>query len=133
VGDWPGTGPRPHDTPPPARILIADDEPQVLDLIRQLLVHRGYEVATASSGEEALQAVPTFRPDVLLVDMAMPGLSGAEVLAQLRQQGVGIPVIAISGLATAATAFFARLEKPFSFSNLAATVADAVAQARSGA
>ncbi len=133
MGDWPGTGPRQHDTPPPTRILIADDEPQVLDLIRQLLVHRGYEVATASSGEEALQAVPTFRPDVLLVDMAMPGLAGAEVLAQLRQQGVGIPVIAISGLATAATAFFAPLEKPFSFSNLAATVADAVAQARSGA
>jgi hypothetical protein len=56
-----------------------------------------------------------------------------QVLAQLRQQAVGIPVIAISGLATAATAFLARLEKPFSFSNLAATVADAVAQARSGA
>ena len=63
----------------------------------------------------------------------MPGLSGTEVLAELRRQGVGIPVIAMSGLATAATGFFARLEKPFDFSRLTATVAEAVAQARGGA
>jgi two-component system, NtrC family, nitrogen regulation response regulator NtrX len=118
---------------PPARILIADDEPEVLDLIRQVLVHRGYEVATANSGDEAPRAVSAFRPDVLLVDMAMPGLSGTEVLAELRQQGVGIPVIAMSGLATAATGFFARLEKPFDFSRLTSTVAEAVAQPRGGA
>ena len=117
---------------PAGRILVADDEAEVLDLLRQVLVHRGYEVATASTGEEALEKMPVFGPEVLVVDMAMPGLSGVEVLAALRRQGIGIPVIAMSGLATAAAGFFASLEKPFSFSRLAAVVADALAHARSG-
>ena len=68
---------------PAGRILVADDEAEVLDLLRQVLVHRGYEVATASTGEEALEKVPVFGPEVLVVDMAMPGLSGVEVLAAL--------------------------------------------------
>ena len=115
---------------PSARVLVVDDEAEVVDLIRQLLTHRGFEVATAGTGQEALQAVPVFRPDVVVLDMSLPGISGVEVLAALRQQGLESPVIAISGLPTTAPGFFARLEKPFSFSRLAAVVADAVAHAR---
>jgi CheY-like chemotaxis protein len=74
--------------PAPGRVLIADDEPHVRELLRDFLAREGYEVTTAGTGAQALDAVPTFQPDVLLVDMRMPGLSGRDVLDSLRRTGV---------------------------------------------
>jgi CheY-like chemotaxis protein len=70
-------------TSPQARILIADDVPDVVQLLRDALIEQGYEVQTATTGIEALNAVVTFQPDVLLLDMQMPGLSGMKVLDEL--------------------------------------------------
>jgi len=115
----------------PSRVLIADDEPHVRELLRDFLAREGYEVTTVGTGDEALDAVPTFQPDVLLVDMLMPGLSGRDVLVSLRQTGVTVPVILISGGPhVVAEGFFGVLEKPFNLRTMAEIVAAAVDHGR---
>jgi len=80
-----------------AASLSSDDELHVRDLLRDVLTTMGDEVVTVATGAEALEVVPTFQPDVILVDMVMPGLSGTDVLDALRRTGVTVPVILISG------------------------------------
>jgi two-component system, OmpR family, response regulator len=116
-------------TTPAPRVLIADDVHELLQLLRSFLTELGYEVATAATGIEALDAVPTFRPDVLLVDIQMPGLSGVKVLDALRRAGLTLPVIAISARPPKASeGFFATIKKPFSLADIARVVAAAVVQ-----
>jgi len=67
------------------RVLVVDDELHVRDLLRDVLTTMGDEVVTVATGAEALEVVPTFQPDVILVDMVMPGLSGTDVLDALRR------------------------------------------------
>jgi CheY-like chemotaxis protein len=113
------------------RVLIADDVPEVLQLLYDSLTAHGYEVLATPSGVKAIEAVPTFRPDVILVDMKMPDLSGIKVLDALRRAGMTVPVILISGqLPKAREGFFATLKKPFDLDTLARTVGDAVRQLR---
>ena len=87
-------------TPASGRVLIADDEPLILELLRDFLIGEGYDVATATTGAQVLDAVPTFQPDVIVVDMVMPDLSGRDVLDALRRVGVTVPVILISAIHT---------------------------------
>jgi CheY-like chemotaxis protein len=116
---------------PRARVLIADDVPEVLQLLRDALTECGYEVMLATTGVEAIDAVPLFRPDVILVDMKMPGLSGMKVLDALRRAGLTVPVILISGQPPKAReGFFATIRKPFDLATVTRTVADAVRQLR---
>jgi CheY-like chemotaxis protein len=113
------------------RVLVVDDELLVRDLLRDFLTTVGDEVATAASGAEALEVVPTFRPDVILVDMVMPGMSGEAVLHALRRAGHTMPVILISGqIVTPPEGFFAFLRKPFDLRKLAEVVTAAVASRR---
>jgi CheY-like chemotaxis protein len=114
-----------------ARVLIADDVPEVLNLLRDALTECGYEVMQVTTGVEAIDAVPRFRPDVILVDMKMPGLSGMKVLDALRRAGLTVPVILISAQPPKAReGFFATIKKPFDIDIVARTVADAVSQLR---
>jgi CheY-like chemotaxis protein len=116
---------------PQARVLIADDVPDVLRLLSDALTEHGYEVLTVATGAEAIDAVPTFRPDVLVVDMKMPGLSGMQVLDALRRAGLTVPVILISAQPPKVReGFFATIKKPFDLDNVVRTVADAVSQLR---
>src|SRR6478672_5906543 len=69
-----------------ATVLVADDEPDIIDLVRFRLEHDGYRVLTASDGEAALELVRSERPDVCVLDVMMPKLSGLEVLARLRAE-----------------------------------------------
>lgn len=111
----------------PARILVADDEPEILELLQEVLARQGHEVMTVVEGTEALASVSTFRPDVVIVDITMPGLSGPEVLDALRRAGSEIPVIAISGHPDIVSqAFSAVISKPFSIAAIARAVAVAV-------
>jgi CheY-like chemotaxis protein len=68
----------------PGRILVVDDAVAVGDMISKLLTELGYVVKTAVRGAEALQVVPVFRPDAVLLDLKMPGMPGTEVLRHLR-------------------------------------------------
>lgn len=114
------------------RILIADDEPPFLELLQDFLTSQGYEVTAVATGPQVLDALPSVKPDVIVVDMVMPGLSGVEVLAAVRQAGVTVPVILVSGhQIVVREGFFGVFRKPFDFRRLAEVVAAAVGQARS--
>jgi CheY-like chemotaxis protein len=118
-------------SPESGRVLVVDDEVHVRQVLRDFLTTVGNEVATAASGTEALELVPTFQPDVVLVDMVMPGLSGVEVLDALRRAGVTVPVILISGhMIRMPEGFFAMLRKPFDLRKLAEVVTAAMTHGR---
>ncbi len=69
-----------------ARILVVDDEPAILQVVTAYLEKEGFEVYTATSGPEALQAVQMYRPDIIVLDIMLPGMDGLEVLTQLRRE-----------------------------------------------
>jgi DNA-binding NtrC family response regulator len=118
--------------PASGRVLIADDGPQIREWLRDFLTSQGYEVAAVATGAQLLDAVPTFRPDVIVVDMVMPGFSGTDVLAALRRGGLTMPVILISGHEiTVREGFFGVLSKPFKLRRLAEVVAAAMSHGRS--
>ena len=110
-----------------SRVLIVDDEPNVCEVLREFLTRVGDEVATAATGTAALDLVPTFQPDVILLDMVMPGMSGADVLDALERSRVSVPVIVISGhLISPPAGAFAYLRKPFDLRKVADLVTAAV-------
>jgi two-component system KDP operon response regulator KdpE len=78
-----------------ARVLVVDDEQQVLRLLRTALTERGYDVTTASSGEEALVALAKRAEDVVILDLVMPGMSGLDVCRSVREHS-NVPVIVLS-------------------------------------
>ncbi|HEU5227839.1 MAG TPA: response regulator transcription factor [Ktedonobacteraceae bacterium] len=78
-----------------ARILVVDDEVEILRALQRSLTAHDYEVFTAASGEEALDAVTHHRLDLMLLDLALPGISGLEVCKQVRAQS-NLPIIVLS-------------------------------------
>ena len=115
------------------RVLVVEDEPRVAAMLRDVLVELGYIVTVAGGGTEALQVVPVFEPDVVLLDLLMPEMSGVEVLAHLRRDYPTLPVVIMSGnedvevaRATLEAGAFDYLGKPFSITVLARVVAAAV-------
>jgi len=78
---------------PEARLLVVDDEPNIVDLLATSLRFAGFEVATARNGSEALRVAPDFRPDLLVLDVMMPGIDGFSVVRRLRQDGMSVPVV----------------------------------------
>jgi DNA-binding response OmpR family regulator len=69
------------------KILIVDDEPNIVTSLQFLMTRQGYETQVARNGEEALAAVETFRPDLLLLDAMMPKMDGYQVAQRLRDTG----------------------------------------------
>ncbi|MDL2718761.1 MAG: response regulator, partial [Acidobacteriota bacterium] len=86
----------------PGSVLVVDDDAQVRALLVALLKPRGYVTRTAASAEEAQEQLKAFRPDVILLDLHLPGRSGQDILAELRADPVTrlLPVIMITGGAT---------------------------------
>jgi len=82
-------------TEPRAKILVVDDEPQIRRFLRPALENQGYQVLEAENGQAALVQANTHAPDVILLDLALPDISGIEVLRQLREW-CGAPVIILS-------------------------------------
>jgi two-component system OmpR family response regulator len=80
-------------TEPEARLLVVDDEPNIRELLSASLRYAGFEVATASDGQEALARARADRPDLLVLDVMMPGVDGFEVVRRLRGEGVHCPVL----------------------------------------
>ncbi|HNK28763.1 MAG TPA: response regulator, partial [Ferruginibacter sp.] len=68
------------------KILIADDEPDILEIIQYNLKNEGYEVAAAKNGNDALELAKRFNPDLIILDIMMPGKTGIEVCNLLRMQ-----------------------------------------------
>lgn len=88
-----------HIAPPHrGRLLVVDDDPQVVDLVRQLLEDGPYEVEAAANGQEALEAISRQRPNVILLDLLMPQMDGFAVIEHLQQDPryCDIPVIVLT-------------------------------------
>jgi CheY-like chemotaxis protein len=87
-----------------SRLLIVDDDPVVLDVLRQLLAQPGREIALAADAEEAIALAAKVAPDVALIDKNLPGLSGLELSRKLKQAHPEIEIIVTTGYASLETA-----------------------------
>ncbi len=76
-------------------ILVVDDSPTELHLLQEMLARNGFTITTARSGEESIEKLKTFRPDLILMDVVMPGMSGFEATRTITKNPAtsGIPVI----------------------------------------
>lgn len=81
----------------PRRVLVADDEPSVCELVERALEPEGYTVVKARNGHHALRIILSTRLDLILLDYLMPGYTGLDVLYRLRAEGIQTPVLVISG------------------------------------
>jgi two-component system nitrogen regulation response regulator NtrX len=106
---------------PKSRVLVIDDEVAIRDSLRMTLEYEGYEFVGAATGQEGLALVERETPDLVVLDVKMPGMDGLEVLDRLRSMGETVPVLVISGHGTISTAVeavkkgaFDFIEKPFS-------------------
>jgi len=83
-----------------ARILIVDDEPEILTLFQLLLEDAGYEVQTCSSGRLAWDAIVKFRPEMVILDVMLPGVDGRSIQMRMAQDGEtkAIPVLIMTAL-----------------------------------
>jgi CheY-like chemotaxis protein len=86
----------------PAHVLVVDDDEMMRDLVSSILEVEGYDVTRADSGAACLRAVAERRPDMLLVDLWMPGMNGWEVIEELAKDNTSppLPVLAMSGMST---------------------------------
>ena len=86
-----------------AKILVIDDEPGIRDLLDTMLSRKGYEVVLAESGRKGLEFFRRERPDVIVLDLKMPGMDGLTVLQQVRSLNPKQPVIILTGAGTPET------------------------------
>lgn len=82
------------------KIVVVEDEPAICDMYRMKLEHSGFAVATAYNGKQGLEVIESFQPDLILLDLRMPVMTGDEMLEKLRQtkQGASIRVIILTNI-----------------------------------
>jgi len=117
------------------RILVIDDEKAIRDSLKMILEYDGYECLLAPSGQDGLSTISHDAPDLVILDIKMPGLDGLEVLRKIRALDNGMPVVMISGHGTVSTAVeatklgaFDFLEKPLSTERVTVTIRNALRQ-----
>ncbi|MGH9237831.1 MAG: sigma-54-dependent transcriptional regulator [Vicinamibacterales bacterium] len=117
------------------RILVIDDEGAIRDSLRMILEYEDYQFVGAATGQEGIAAVQRERPDLVLLDIKMPGMDGLEVLRKLHALDETLPVVMISGHGTTATAVEAIrsgaldfLDKPLSSERVIVTLQNALRQ-----
>lgn len=114
------------------RILVVEDNPKNMKLVRDVLQFAGYEVIEATSGEDGVRLAAQRRPDLILMDLQLPGIDGAEALRQIRGDGAGaVPVVAVTASAmnedrdrVYAAGFDGYVQKPISVRELQQQVHD---------
>jgi CheY-like chemotaxis protein len=79
-----------------AKVLVIDDEPEVRQVLMEFLASRGYDVHAAEGGAEALGMLEAVKPDVVLLDVAMPGMDGVETLRRIVAVDPSMPVIMVT-------------------------------------
>jgi two-component system, NtrC family, nitrogen regulation response regulator NtrX len=121
--------------PTKSRILVIDDEPAIRDSLRMILEYEDYQFMGAASGQDGLALAQRERPDLVLLDIKMPGMDGMEVLRKLHALDETLPVVMISGHGTTATAVEAIrsgatdfLDKPLSSERVIVTLQNALKQ-----
>ncbi len=121
------------------RLLLVDDDPALLGVMRQYLERFEYEIETATDGESALLLVPEWTPDLIVLDVCMPNMDGMQMLARLRET-TRVPVIMVTALAAEPDVLRGftlgaddYITKPFSFAQLEARIRAVLARATRGA
>ena len=121
-----------------AKILVIDDEPSIIKLVTAYLKPEGYEVNTASDGISGLKAVRAYKPDLVVLDLMLPGMDGLEILAQLRRESSVYVIVLtakteetdkIVGLSVGADDY---MTKPFSPRELVARIKAALRRIQTG-
>ncbi|BBO85159.1 sigma-54-dependent Fis family transcriptional regulator [Desulfosarcina ovata subsp. sediminis] len=114
-------------------ILIVDDEPSIVQSLSGLLSDEGFEVITASNGYEALKTIDTESPDLVLLDIWMPGIDGIETLKEIKKNHAALPVIIITGHGNVETAVKATklgaydlIEKPLNIDKVIVAINNAL-------
>jgi diguanylate cyclase (GGDEF)-like protein len=97
------------------KVLVVDDAPDTLEIIQKLLRYEGYDVTVASTGEEGVKKVEEEKPDVVLMDINLPGIDGAEALKQIRMINPQQGVVMLTAFATVENAIYALKEGAFDF------------------
>jgi DNA-binding response OmpR family regulator len=107
------------------KILAVDDEFLICELLNEFLSLQGYEVTSSTSGQEALVEFETNRPDVVILDIRMPGMSGIDVLRKIKDMDSSVIVIMLSAFGDSSTVEEALksgadyyMEKPLEFDHL---------------
>jgi two-component system, cell cycle response regulator DivK len=117
----------------PTRILVVEDNPKNLKLVRDVLTHWGYDVIEATTGEDGVRLAAEASPDLVLMDLQLPGIDGAEALRRIRSDGdnADVPVVAVTAFAmnddrerALDSGFNGYVEKPISVRSLADQVRD---------
>ena len=118
-----------------ANILVVDDDPEIVSMLSTRLTKRGYNVTTAADGHRALELAKRERPDIVLLDVMMPGKSGWEVARALKQDPVtqGIKIVMVTAIGESVNELTsplygadAHLDKPFEFEKLEKIIAQLV-------
>jgi CheY-like chemotaxis protein len=119
--------------PPSGRVLLIEDDEPVAATMSEILLDLGYETHIASSADQGLVRMPAVRPDVVLLDLTMPGMSGFEALSLLRQRHPAVPVIVVTSNVEPEVAqrvldagAFAHVLKPFDMVSLDRSVRSAL-------
>jgi two-component system nitrogen regulation response regulator NtrX len=122
---------------PRPRILVIDDEAAIRDSLKMTLEYEGYDVVAAATGQEGLALAERETPDLVVLDVKMPGMDGIDVLDRLRAMNDSLPVIVISGHGTIGTAVeatkkgaFDFIEKPFASERVLVSLRNALDQRR---
>ena len=120
---------------PRAKVLVIDDEEAIRSSLRMIFEYEGYEFVGAATGQEGLALAERESPDLVLLDVKMPGMDGLEVLDRLRGMNDGVPVVVISGHGTISTAVeatkkgaFDFIEKPFASDRVLVSLRNALDQ-----
>ncbi len=115
------------------RLLIVDDEPSMREFLEIMLSQEGYQVLSASTGEEGFETYRTEEPDLVLTDVKMPGMSGLDLIREIHSLDPGTPIIAITAYASADDAVRAvregaydYLSKPFKIEDLRIIIRNAL-------
>ena len=123
-----------------ARALVVDDDPAIVHLLRRFLEQHGFAVETASQGPEALATLASRPVDLVLTDLAMPGMTGIELIREARARGVDAEFIVLTAVGSVPSAVeamkcgaFEFLEKPVRFDHLRKVVANAMRHRRDAA
>jgi len=118
-----------------ASVLVVDDDPEIVSMLSTRLAARGYKVSTASDGHKALEIAKREHPDVMLLDVMMPGKSGWEVARALKQDAAtqGIKIVMVTAIGEQVNEITsplygadAHIDKPFEFERLEKVIAGLV-------
>jgi two-component system, cell cycle response regulator DivK len=121
----------------PARVLVVEDNTLNLKLVRDVLLHAGFDVIEARSGEEGITCALNRKPDIILMDLQLPGIDGTQAMREIRgsASGSNVPIVALTAFAMSEdrervlrNGFDGYLSKPISVRDLARQITEFLPQ-----